>query len=109
MLPPSIARETIQVIRAAEVIDHGSTYKDWTNATETPLSGCLSEPGLSSENFDLVKFDYVVYAPLEADVLSTDRVRLPSGVYEVQGDPTRLNTGNGRLSHTIIHLNRYRG
>lgn len=106
----SFARDSITRIRAPFVFDHGSLVPDWDNATETVLTDWLLQPGASVEdlqNRDAVRADWTAYGPYDADVLASDRIRLPSGVFSVIGDPERWKSPSGRMNGTKFLMQRW--
>ena len=103
-------RDTITRLRAPVVLDHGSPVADWDNATETVLTGWLLQPGASVEdlaNREAVRVEWTVYGPYDADVIASDRIRLPSGDYAVVGEPERWKSPSGRLDGVKVLLQRW--
>lgn len=103
---PSLANETVDILRPAKVTERGTTREDWGQAEEKPLTGCLFQPGTSAENGTVLTTTGTLYAPPDADITSKDRVRRGGLVYDIEGDPIRYA---GALGHTIIQLKRSRG
>ena len=103
-------RDTITRLRAPVVMDHGSLVADWDNATGAVLTGWLLHPGASVEdlqNREAVRVEWTAYGPYDADVIASDRIRLPSGDYAVVGEPERWKSPSGRLDGTKILLQRW--
>ena len=96
-------------------------HGDEPKPDEAPLRDCVLAPpgtGPGQEDNDRasrVDADLVVYAPVDADVLATDRVRVPSGPYkgdwDVAGEPARYRSPytSARRSGTVIALKRTGG
>lgn len=106
----SFTNESIVRLRAALVSDHGSLVSDWSTPTEATLAGWSLQPGASVEdlqNREAVRVDWTAYGPYDADVKATDRIRLPSGVYSVIGEPERWKSPTGRVSSTKLLLSRW--
>ena len=106
----SFASESITRVRAPQVMDHGSLVDDWDNASEATLGGWSLQPGASLEdlqNREAVRVDWTAYGPYDADVLASDRIRLPSGDYAVIGEPERWKSPTGRISSTKLLLQRW--
>lgn len=106
----SFANEAITRPRAALVMDHGSMVQDWGHAAPATLTGWSLQPGASTEDLDhreAVRVDWTAYGPYDADVLATDRIRLPSGDYAVIGEPERWRSPTGLVSSTKLLLQRW--
>jgi hypothetical protein len=106
----SFATETLTRLRAPLVLDHGSMVADWDAATEATLTGWTLQPGAPVEdlqNREAVRVDWTAYGPYAADVIATDRIRLPSGDYSVIGEPERWKSPTGRISSTKLLLQRW--
>lgn len=106
----SFATEALVRLRAPAVMDHGSPVADWDNAEEAALPGWSLQPGASAEDTlhrEAVRVDWTAYGPYGADILATDKVRLPSGDYSVIGEPERWKSPTGRVSSTKILLQRW--
>lgn len=106
----SFATETLTRLRAATVMDHGSPVQDWSSPAEAALPGWSLQPGASTEDTlhrEAVRVDWTAYGPYDADVLATDKIRLPSGDYSVIGEPERWKSPTGRVSSTKILLQRW--
>ena len=106
----SFATETLTRLRAPQVMDHGSMVADWSEAVEATLTGWSLQPGASSEdllNREAVRVDWTAYGPYDADVIASDRIRLPSGDYSVIGEPERWKSPTGRVSSTKLLLQRW--
>lgn len=84
---------TIVVLRASTAgDDYGNSAPDWATAAETTVEGCSVQPQIGLENTvgrDTVVPRWTLYAPDDADLLATDRVRFDGDDYEVDGEPQR--------------------
>jgi hypothetical protein len=103
----SFATETLARLRAATVMDHGSPVQDWGNPDVADLPGWSLQPGSPTEDLvhrEAVRVDWTAYGPYDADVLATDKIRLPSGDYSVIGEPERWKSPTGRISSTKLLL-----
>jgi hypothetical protein len=106
----SFANESLTRVRASQVMDHGSLVDDWDNASEVTLTGWSLQPGASVEdlqNREAVLVAWTAYGPYDADVLGSDKIRLPSGDYAVIGEPERWKSPTGRVSSTKLLLQRW--
>lgn len=93
---PSFATQTITVQRAPMVDDHGTDVPDWTDPDEHDETGCSVQPAPGTEDLigrDQITTIWTVYAPLAADVLTTDRVVYQGDTFEVDGPIRRWETG----------------
>jgi len=107
---PSFARDSVIRLRAALVSDHGALVPDWDNVTEAVLDGWLLQPGASLEDLTNragVSIEWTAYGPYDADVIASDRIRLPSGDYSVIGEPERWKSPTGRLNAMKVLLQRW--
>ena len=85
----------LTVQRARKVVRNGSVYEDWTNPVEHSISGVEIQGGSSEEDHDRadgVETEFRVWAPLNADLKSQDRVRFTYAGrnftgYQVDGEP----------------------
>jgi len=106
----SFATETLTRLRAPLVLDHGSMVQDWEAAEGAELTGWTLQPGAPVEdlqNREAIRVDWTAYGPYNADVVATDRIRLPSGDYSVIGEPERWKSPTGRISSTKLLLQRW--
>lgn len=103
----SFATETLTRLRPVTVMDHGSPVQDWSVPDVAALPGWSLQPGASTEDTlhrEAVRVDWTAYGPYGADILATDKIRLPSGDYSVIGEPERWKSPTGRISSTKILL-----
>lgn len=106
----SFATEPLTRLRAPRVMDHGSMVADWDAATSVDIPGWTLQPGASAEdlqNREADRADWTAIGPYGADVIATDRIRLPSGDYSVIGEPERWKSPTGRVSSTKMLLQRW--
>lgn len=89
MLPGAIARETVARLRGTPTDNgYGDTGIDWTNPVVLPIGGCSVQPVKGQEMLldrDAVVSRWVLFAPLDADITSVDRIRHNGTDYEVDG------------------------
>lgn len=93
---PFPAGETVTRLRATLATDPYSTEataEDWTTPDSLDIDGCGFNPGPSSEPAQTARTSVVtkpeVYAPVDADVKSGDRLVVRGDTYEVSGRPQR--------------------
>jgi len=89
MLPGLIANQTVHRLRGTTVTDsHGNVYVSWATPAELAVEGCSVQPETGAEILtgrDSVTSIWRLYAPPDADITSTDRVRHGGKDYEVDG------------------------
>lgn len=110
---------TIIIVRAELVTDprDNSLYRDWLNATETPVPKCMVEPYPLAEKLNIeddrdreyMRGALRVYAPKTIDVEYTDRVRFNGKLYSVFGDENNWYHFDGTLNHVAFILRRRNG
>lgn len=102
---------TIVRLRAATKTDGYGTALDWANPAELPIEGCSWQPTTGQESTDGREARVeraVVWAPLDADVSGTDRLRHGSGPdWHVDGEPQAWDYPG--LGHLVITVKRSRG
>lgn len=101
-----LATDTITVLRATTAEDRfGNETPSWGAAEPgTPIEGCSVQPLDGPEQTvgrDTVVSRWRVWAPPEADVMASDRVRFNGTVYDVDGEVQRWS---GALGHTTFLL-----
>lgn len=102
---PAFATQTLTVLRAGTVSDHGTNVPDWTAATPHAVTGCSVQPAVGSEdqtNRDAVTITATLYGPADADIVHTDRVQYGGVTYEVNGPVRRW--ASGVLDHIEVSL-----
>lgn len=100
------------VCERAPMIDdgHGNLVANWPAAAAHDVEGCSIQPGATSEDLqhrDGSLIAYTVWAPIDADVLSSDRILLYGEPFTINGEIIRWATGI--LDHTVIFLQRWEG
>lgn len=110
---PSFCREEVTRLRAVEVDKRGTKVLDWTNPDELVIAGCSVQPSTSARDLDgrtlQVTEDWVLYAPLGADIAAGDRISWENSVFEVNGAPMPWKSPTGRVSHVYARLVEWRG
>jgi hypothetical protein len=95
---PSFAKATLIIVSPGRVKDHGSWINTWgdNDVTKRTVTGCLWQPGATSEDLtdrEALRGQYYALLPDEDEngpitVQYTDRIIAPSGLtYSVNGDP----------------------
>lgn len=110
-MPSLMRRQTFVRERYPTINDHGNTTTDYTaTPTEATFYGSI-QPGAGTEDVvnrngaEIVK---TIWCPdPHVDVVDNDRVRLADGVYQVNGEPERWQTGV--RDHAVIHLSVWKG
>ena len=107
--------QTITVIRPRKVVRNGSVYEDWDNPQKhdienVEIQGWLSEE--DHENADGVTTDYRVWAPIDSDLHSQDRVEFTYAGrdfkdYQVNGEPRLI--ADPVLGHMKARLSKREG
>lgn len=97
---------TVVVLRATSATDgYGNSEPDWEQATETTVAGCSVQPQIGLEatvGRETVVSRWTLYAPDDADLTATDRVRYAGVDYEIDGEPQRWDFPP--LSHLVALL-----
>ena len=113
MALPSWADEKIIIIRPGTKTSRGSAVPDWENVVTNEQDGCSVQPastGLSKDGRVLGLSDaYTVYCPYETDVQAGDHIEYDGDVYEIKGKPRRWKSPTGRVSNTILNIERWKG
>lgn len=110
----SFHRDTVTVIRASHGPDrYGDQSRDWMHAPESDVKGCRVIPAGGGKEL-IVERDEVVrrwtlFAPADADILPTDRIRYGGDIYEIDGQVRRWRSATGRLAHLECDLLRVEG
>lgn len=99
-----LGRETLTIIRAAQVRQGTSLVRDWAHATETAYTGCNFQPLSAAEvtaDREFAESHFRVFGPYGIDLVSTDRVRreLTGVVYDAEGDAQHLSDIDSKPSH----------
>lgn len=86
---PSICTETVTRLRATGDTDsYGDSAPDWGAADSASIGNCSVQPVQGSESMtdrNSVVSRWVLFAPLDADIEATDRIRHHGVDYEVDG------------------------
>ena len=110
---PSWANDTVTRIRAGTLEERGTTYPDWTHPDELTIGGCSMQPAgtfLSQDGrIQGITDGYTCYMPLGADVLTGDRIRYNGNVYTISGEPRIWISPTGRVSNSVLNLERWEG
>ena len=105
--------DTITRNRPATTTDrHGNEIPDWGNSADLPIGGCFVQGGVSQELLggrDAITVAWTVYAPAGVDVTGTDEITWQGTRYPINGEPMRIQSPTGALSHTVIELRRVNG
>jgi hypothetical protein len=103
---PSFATQTIAVVRPAWLDDHGTSVRDWDHTTSHTVTGCSVQPVTGSEDeinrAISVTTVALLFAPADADIADTDRIRYGGTTFEIEGSVRRYETGV--LDHLEISL-----
>lgn len=109
---PSICNETVTRLRATTTEDpYNDQADDWDSAASLSIPGCSVQPVAGSEVLDgrnAVVSRWVLFAPLDADLAATDRVRHKGSDYEVDGSVQDWPDVFG-LGHKSCYLRRVEG
>ncbi len=109
---PAWARKSVQVVRALQVSDHGTTQPDWSQATTTTVAGCSFQPSSGIDdikNRSAVGGPAALYMPAGTDITGYDRVVLNGKTYEVVGEPEAWEGPTPRLNHLRVMLHVWEG
>ncbi|MEU5668951.1 hypothetical protein ABZ749_01010 [Micromonospora sp. NPDC047753] len=107
--------ESVAVLRAGLADDgYGNKVRDWSAATSTPYAGCAVAQNGRDESLtgdrNVVASDLVVFMPVGADVLATDRLEIRGRAYEVVGEPFAWKSPfSGIEFGTVAYCNRVEG
>lgn len=114
----SFHRDVITRVRAPLSADrYGDDVRDWGNATATDIRGCRVVPGAVGSDSaptnvidrDRLNRRFQLFAPPDADLLGSDRIRWQGVDYEITGDVRRWRSVTGRLAHIEADLLRVEG
>lgn len=108
---PGFATRDVVVLRPGSLVDHGTAVDDWTAPLSHMISDCLVQPLAGSEivsgNRDETVEAWLLIAPVDADLLPTDRVQLDADTVAEVDEPIRRFV-NG-LNHIEANLKRIKG
>lgn len=112
----SFHRQTVTVIRASTTANrYGDDIRDWNTADEVDLTGVRLIPQAADNNIenvvdrDRIIRRWVLFAPPDADVVASDRIRYGGDLYEIDGEVRHWPSPSGRLSHIEADLTRVEG
>jgi hypothetical protein len=91
--------------------DYGNASSDWGNPESLTIAGCSVQPAAGSElvdNREAITTMLIVYAPITADVIDTDRVEYAGTIYDIDG-PVDVWAVGTPLDHKVIRLKRVSG
>lgn len=105
---PSWCNEAVTVRRAAMATVGTRQERDWANATESTVSGCiLVRPRTSTDFGDPARtraIDWLLLAPPASDIAEGDRIVHGGRVYEVDGIALERTSPSGAVSHVRAAL-----
>lgn len=102
---PTFATQTVTLLRPATLNDHGDVVPDWSQTpTSIPLPGVSVSPPRRRgvENAHEVTTEFMIFAPLDADLRDTDRIVYKGTTYAIRGEVLRYETGV--LDHIEAYL-----
>lgn len=111
------SKVSVVIIRAPLIINSrdNTPWRDWDNASQTTVEGCMVEPFPLAEklNFEenrdreFARTALRIWVPSGTDITYTDRVLYNSRLYDVFGDPGFWKNFDGEVHH-IAFIARYR-
>lgn len=107
---PSFASDTITAVRPAWTTDSRNRRVadyDGPGAVRSTVTGCSVQAGASVEVLagrQQVAVRWTVYAPPGTDIEATDAVEVEGRRYAVDGEPQRVKSPTGALSHVLLLL-----
>lgn len=111
MLPARLLRQSVTILRPAEVVDrYGTTTLDYDNPTRTVVRGDV-QPRQARENEtgrSLESIDAVLYLMPATDLRASDRVQVEDDIYNVVGPPQQVKR-LGRPHHLIANITNAKG
>lgn len=113
-MPISFKNQTVTRVRPGTTVKRGDSVPNWAPGavSELSISGCRFQPEIGNEQTsnsygvgrDSVAHRGVLFAPVGADVLATDRVRIGTDTYEIDGPPRHWSSPTGALAHVELTL-----
>lgn len=89
----TLGPHAVVVLRATSTEDeYGNPVDQWDTAAERVVEGCSVQPVQGDEatvGRETIVSRWRVYAPVDADIEATDRLRYAEAVYEVDGEVQR--------------------
>lgn len=109
-----VGSETVEVLDAplVERDRYGGTVRDWDNATTTQVRWCSIQPMSGTEqNLDreFTATHVRLFAPYDAPVSASSRVRYDGRTFEVDGEPELWREATGAKSHLQATLKILKG
>lgn len=111
-MPLNFFKDEVTIKRAPFTVKNGMQVRDWSNAAEHNVGGCLLTPMSTSRDFDRTEQDTErmnLRAAYVADIQEGDRVIYESKVYEIEGEVFKTKSPTGRISSTRCTLVRWVG
>ena len=109
---PSWCNQTVTRIRPATLTQRGSTFREWTQASEADIAGCSVQPDATSSDFsdrEQSVLTYVLYAPVDADIIKGDRIAADGKTYDVVGVPFKWYSPTGANNHLFCRMTEWEG
>lgn len=108
---PSFASDVVTRVRPVWTTDaRNNRVPDYgPNAGRLAVDGAIVQPGASAEvlggrGADAVLIRWTVYLPPGSDVAASDAVEYDGVRYAVNGEPQRVKSPTGALSHVLVLL-----
>lgn len=112
MLPATIANETVTRLRGVSSTDaYNDSETDWSDPASLSISGCSVQPVQGDENLlgrESVVSRWTLFAPPDADIRSSDRIRHNGVDYDIDGSVQDWPDIGG-LAHRQALLRRVEG
>ena len=109
----SFANDSIIIKRPSTTTSRGTTVYDYTNTTDTTVTGCSVQPATTSIDRDgrvqALTDGLTAYIPIGTDVEPQDLVGYEGLDYKQSGDPRKWKSPTGAVSSIILNLVRYTG
>lgn len=111
---PSFATRPVNVVHPVWVTDTRNTRRATypPDAPRVAVPGCWLNPGNSSELNDArstTEISWTLYAPPGADIGAADQVEVDGVMHLVDGEPQRVPSPTGAVSHVLALLVRWKG
>lgn len=108
----ALGQNTVTVVSAPLVSDprDNSVYRDWANATETVVEGCMVQPFLTASRMsaednierEFSKMQRRMWLPAGTEVYYFDRIVFAGDTYDVWGQPNHWYDFEGNESHVEL-------
>ena len=100
---PSFASKTITISRAPYIDSRGTKIRDWSQAQDTQVEGCILQPNSADTDWtdttQAVTVRARLWCPPETDIKADDRVTVDGNQYAVNGNPMMWESPTGALDH----------